>query len=252
MASWAGPPRSPRPQQEQPPPPSKLLRLIAKLTGIALGLFAVLALVPAGEAHSAARGCWSQYSYDGVQSPSTAYGVATTLTMRASSVVRSGHVAAWVGVGGAGMGPRGADEWVQAGIAQDAGDVAVLYYEFKRPGDAAATYVRLQPVSAGEAHTFSVTEMASRRNVWRVRIDGIAWGAPVVLPGSHGTFAPNATAESWDGGVVGSCNSYSFAFSGLSLRLRDAGSWSAFGLSRVLRDPAYALRLGTNGFSASS
>ncbi len=251
MASWAGPPRPPRPPREHQQP-SRLLRLIAKLTGITLSLFGALALVPAGEAHSAAHGCWSQYSYDGVQSPSAAYGVATTMTMRAPSVVRSGHVAAWVGVGGAGMGPRGADEWLQAGIAQDAGDVAVLYYEFKRPGDAAATYARLQPVSPGEAHTFSVTEMTSRPNVWRVRIDGIAWGAPVALPGSHGAFAPNATAESWDGGVVGSCNSYSFAFSDLSLRLRHAGSWKAFRLSRVLRDPAYALRLRADGFSASS
>jgi hypothetical protein len=250
MASWAGPPRPPRPPRAEQL--SKLLRLFARLAGIALSLFAVLALVPAGEAHSAARGCWSQYSYDGVQSPSTAYGVATTMTMRSPSIVRSGHVAAWIGVGGAGAGPRGADEWVQAGIAQDAGHVAVLYYEYKRPGDAAATYVRLQPVSAGEAHTFAVTELASRPGVWRVRIDGIAWGAPVVLPGSHGKFAPNATAESWDGGVVGSCNGYSFAFAGLSLRLRYAGSWEAFGLSRVLRDPAYALRLGTDGFSASS
>ena len=249
MASWAGPPRPPRPPRAEP---SKLRRLVARLTGIALSLFAVLALAPAGEAHGAAHTCWSQYSYDGVQSPSNAYGVATTLSMRAPSVVRSGHVAAWVGVGGAGAGPRGTDEWVQAGIAQDAGDVAVLYYEYKQPGDAAATYVRLQPVSPGESHTVSVTELAARPGVWRVRIDGIAWGAPIVLPGSHGRFAPNATVESWDGGVAGSCNRYSFSFSGLSLRLRYAGPWQGFGLTRVLRDPAYALRLGVNGFSAFS
>jgi hypothetical protein len=245
MASWAGPPRPPR-------PPNQLLRLLARLAGIALTLFAVLALAPAGEAHSAARTCWSQYSYDGVQSPTTAYGVAATLTVRAPSVVRIGHVAAWIGVGGAGSGPRGADEWVQAGIAHDAGDEAVLYYEYKRPDDAAATFVRLQPVVAGESHALSVTELASRPGVWRVRIDGVAWGAPIVLPGSHGRFAPNATAENWDGGVPGSCNTYSFSFSSLALRLRYAGSWQAFGLSRVLRDPAYALKLGPSGFSAFS
>jgi hypothetical protein len=249
MASWAGPPRPPRPPRAEP---GKLLRLVARLTGIALSFFAVLALAPAGDARSAPHTCWSQYSYDGVQSPSTAYGVAATLSMRSPSVVRSGHVAAWVGVGGAGAGPRGTDEWVQAGIAQDAGDVAVLYYEYKQPGDAAATYVRLQPVSRGESHTLAVTEMPARPGVWRVRIDGIARGAPIALPGSHGKFAPDATAESWDGGLVGSCNGYSFAFSNLSLRLRSAGSWEAFGLSRVLRDPAYAIRLGADGFSASS
>jgi hypothetical protein len=245
MASWAGPPREPR-------PPNPLLRLLARLAGIALTFFALLALAPAGDARSAAPTCWSGYSYDGVQSPSTAYGVAATVTLRAPSVVHLGHVAAWVGVGGPGAGPRGTDEWVQAGIAQDAGDVAVLYYEYKQPGDAVATYVRLQPVVAGKSHAFSVTESPSRPGVWRVRIDGIAWGAPVVLPGSHGRFAPNATAESWDRGVAGSCNGYSFSFSDLSLRLRYAGPWQGFGLSRVLRDPAYALRLGVNGFSAFS
>jgi hypothetical protein len=245
MASWAGPPREPR-------QPNPLLRLIARLAGIALTLFAVLAIVPAGDAHSVAHACWSGYSYDGVQSPSTAYGVAASVTLRSPAVVPSGHVAAWVGVGGAGAGPGGADEWVQAGIAQDAGDMAVLYYEYKRPGDAAATYVRLQPVASGESHAISVTESPSRLGVWRVRIDGIAWGAPVTLPGSHGRFAPNATAESWDGGVAGSCNRYSFSFSNLALRLRYAGSWQAFGLSRVLRDPAYDLRLDSNGFSAFS
>jgi hypothetical protein len=222
------------------------------LTGIALSVVALVALAPPADAHNAAHTCWSEYSYDGVQSPSNAYGVATTLSMRAPSVVRSGHVAAWVGVGGAGAGPRGTDEWVQAGIAQDAGDVAVLYYEYRRPGDTAATYVRLRPVSPGESHTVAVTELAARPGHWRVRIDGIAQGAPIALPGSHGRFAPNATAESWDGGLVGSCNGYSFAFSNLSLRLRNAGPWEAFGLSRVLRDPAYAIRLGANGFSASS
>ena len=182
MASWAGPPRPPR-------PPSQLLRLLARLVGITLTLFAMLALAPAGDAHSAARTCWSGYSYDGVQSPSTAYGVAATVTLRAPSVVHLGHVAAWVGVGGPGAGPRGADEWIQAGIAQDAGDVAVVYYEYKRPGDAVATFVRLQEVVQGQSHTFEVTESPSKRGTWRVRIDGITWGAPVVLPGSHGQFA---------------------------------------------------------------
>jgi len=245
MASWAGPPREPR-------PPNPLLRLLARLAGITLTLFALLALAPAGDAHGAAPTCWSGYSYDGVQSPTSAYGVAATLTMRAPSVVHLGHVAAWVGIGGSGAGPRGTDEWVQAGIAQDAGDTPVLYYEYKQPGDAVATYVRLQPVTRGESHAFSVTELPSRPGVWRVRIDGIAWGAPIVLPGSHGRFAPNATVESWDGGVAGSCNRYSFSFSGLSLRLRYAGPWQGFGLTRVLRDPAYALRLGVNGFAAFS
>ena len=42
----------------------------------------------------------------------------------------SSHVAGWVGVGGPGLGPHGADEWLQVGLATF-GDTneGRLYYE---------------------------------------------------------------------------------------------------------------------------
>jgi hypothetical protein len=216
---------------------------------------AALAPVAAAAAQATAHGaktCWSGYSYNGVQSPTRGYGISANLTLSSPSVVEVGHVAAWVGVGGAGMGPGGADEWVQAGIAHDVGGQDVLYYEYKRPSDSKATYTTLQVASPGQSHSFVVYERAAQRDSWAVIVDGVKIGPPVTLPRSHGLFQPVATAENWDGGVAGTCNRYGYAFSNLAVRSEYKGAWQAFDLSRVLRDPAYRLALGHSGFTASS
>jgi hypothetical protein len=196
--------------------------------------------------------CWSGYSYNGVQSPRRAFGISANLKLASRSVVSVGHVAAWIGVGGAGMGPGGSDEWIQAGIAHDAGGADVLYYEYKRPSDAHATYVTLQNVSPGEAHALVVYERATQRGYWTVMVDGVKVSGPISLPKSHDRFQPVATAENWDGGVAGSCNQYGYGFSDLAVRSRYKGAWQAFQLSRVLRDPAYRLALRRSGFVAAS
>ena len=242
MASWAGP----RVHHER-----RVLgpigRFVIRLLSLVVAIFALIAYAPTAEgATIPTHGCWSGYSYNGAQSPVPANGVSAKLTLTSATVVGVGHVAAWIGVGGAAMGPGGSDEWVQAGIAHDAGGSDVLYYEFKRPSDATATYVPLQAVAPGASHTIVVYERAVRDS-WRVRIDGINVSAPIMLPGSDGRFAPVATAENWDGGVAGSCNGYSYAFSNLSVR---ATTWQPFTLSRVLRDPAYSFTLRSTGFLA--
>jgi len=228
---------------------------IFTLAALALACAAVLPVAAGASAPKSAhtaKTCWSGYSYNGVQSPSRAYGVSANLTLSARSLVGNGHVAAWVGVGGAGLGPGGADEWLQAGIAHDEGGTDVLYYEYKQPGAAAATYVRLSAVAPGDTHSIVVYERAAQRDSWRVMIDGVKVSDAIDLPGSHGRFQPVATAENWDGGVAGSCNQYDFDFSNLAVRAQFGGAWQAFDLSRVLRDPAYRLTLRASGFDASS
>jgi hypothetical protein len=150
------------------------------------------------------------------------------------------------------MGPGGSDEWIQAGIAHDAGGQDVLYYEYKRPGDATATYIKLQVANPGQSHSFVVYERAAQRDSWAVIVDGVKISPPVTLPGSHGLFQPVATAENWDGGVAGTCNQYGYGFSNLAVRAEYKGTWQAFDLSRVLRDPAYELTLGQSGFKVFS
>jgi hypothetical protein len=225
-----------------------LLRIA--LLGALLVAAVQFAPAPASAAH--VTSCWAGYSYDGVQSPTHGFGVAAGLTMSRHSAVTVGHVAAWIGVGGAGMGPGGSNEWVQTGIAHDQGGGDVLYYEFKRPGDAHATYATLGDAVPGRTYSLVVYERASHRDSWRVKIDGKVVSDDIVLPGSHGRFQPVATAENWDGGVAGSCNEYAFGFSSLSIRSAFGGGWSPFDLSRVLRDPAYLISLRPSGFSAMS
>ena len=201
--------------------------------------------------HKAGKGCWSGYSYAGVQSPSSSYGVSGTIAMLTAPAVANGHVAAWVGVGGAGLGPGGSDEWVQVGIARDAGAGDTLYYEVKRPGDTTAQYVALGPVAAGETHKIAVLERGGRRDAWHVWVDGARVSPALVLPGSHGAFQPIATAESWDGGAS-VCNRYAYSFGDLAVATTPGGSWQPFQLAHVLRDPAYQLTLRAAGFTASS
>jgi hypothetical protein len=214
-------------------------------------VLAALSLAPAASSR-APSACWSGYSYSGAESTSHGFGVSADVTLLRDSMVSSGHVAAWVGVGGVGLGPGGTDEWLQAGITRSAGGTDELYYEYKRPGEALATSAILDRVAPGETHTFVVYERAAQRDSWRVMIDGVKVSDPVTLPGSHGRFQPVATAENWDGGVDGSCNQYAFAFSSLAVRTQYAGAWEAFALARVLHDPAYRLTLGASGFLASS
>lgn len=226
---------------------SRLL-LISLLTAVCVSLAPTANAAPSARTNA----CWSGYSYAGVQSPARGYGVSATLKMSSPSAVGTGHVAAWIGVGGAGLGPGGSDEWVQAGIARDAGGAAGLYYEFKRPGDASATFVPLGAAVQGQAYSFVVYERAGQRDAWRVMLNGVKVSDPIALPGSHGAFQPVATAENWDGGVAGGCNAYGFSFASLAIRTQFAGAWNAFNLSRVLLDPAYALSMRASGFTASS
>ena len=230
-------------------PTTRFILLLATLLAALLATTAATASSP--RAASAPKSCWAGYSYDGVQSTARGFGVSAVLTMQSRSVVSAGHVAAWVGVGGAGMGPGGSDAWVQAGIAQDVGGSDHLYFEFKRPGDAHATSVTLAEVQTGKSHTITIFERFAQRNAWLVRIDGARVSDPIVLPGSHGAFSPVASAENWDGDAA-ACNHYSFDFSNLAVATQFGSGWQPFDLSRVLRDPAYLIALRANGFTASA
>jgi hypothetical protein len=46
------------------------------------------------------------------------------------------------------------------------------------------------------------------------------------MPGSHGRWAPIATAESWDGGTGGTCNGFLYRFHGVSIARTPGGGWT--------------------------
>jgi hypothetical protein len=221
----------------------------ARLAGaLALATTCVLCLPALARA-----GCgWSGYSYAGFESPRAASGVSTTLALLGQPLVQGGHVAAWVGLGGSGLGPHGTDEWIQVGIARKLNGGSELYYEVQRPGDERPLYRGLGAVAVGEAHRLAVVERANHRNQWSVWVDDKRRSPVFTLPASHDAWQPVATAESWDGGAS-VCNRYSFSFRNLAIATRSGGGdWAPFSLAHVLRDPAYRLTLAHQGFDASS
>jgi hypothetical protein len=147
--------------------------------------------------------------------------------------VEAGHVAAWVGVGGYGLGPGGSDEWIQAGVVTRPGGKSRLYVEVVRPG-AGRTYLEVgAPVRRGEAHRVAVLEIAAAPGWWRAWVDGEPAAPAVYLPSSHGRFRPMATAESWDGGHD-ACNRFRFRFARVSLAAEPDGSWERLEDGHVL------------------
>lgn len=136
----------------------------------------------------------SGYSYAGLLGSALAYGVAADLRAKSLPSVRSGHVAAWVGVGGYGLGRNGTNAWLQAGLITRARGAAVVYYEVTRPGYK-PRLVAVRDALAGRSYRVGVLELAQRPGWWRVWVDGRPVTKPISLPGSHGAWEATATAR---------------------------------------------------------
>lgn len=216
------------------------------LTALATLAAALLAAAPGRAADTCGS---SAYAYAGLVDATPRYGVGATISVLRRPALLAGHIAAWVGVGGVGLGPNGTDEWLQAGVSVERTNGLAIYYELALPGTA-PQYVHLPGrVSPGTRLRIAVVESAARRDVWRVYVNGRARSAAIVLPGSHGAWRPVATTESWNGGV-GACNGFAFGFSGLTVAARPGGSWTPLEGS-VLDSPAFHVARNANGFVAA-
>ena len=92
------------------------MRLLAVVTAAAALAVVASSAAPAGA--GSATSCGDRaYTYAGYAASGRAHGASAVLTALAAPAVANGHVAAWVGVGGPGQGPNGADEWLQVGIS---------------------------------------------------------------------------------------------------------------------------------------
>ena len=211
----------------------------ARWIALAATIAVAFTFAPLAQARSRACG-HSEYSYAGLQGVQKSHGVRATLTPLTAPRVIAGHVAAWVGVGWAGAGPGGQDEWIQVGMASEQGYAAPrLYYEIVRPG-APYTYEELSEVAPGQSHRIAVLEMEKRSRWWRVWIDGKPVTAPVYLPKSHGAWEPVATAESWNGDV-GACNQLSFRFKHVAWARHAGGWWHRLRGGYRFADPGYRI-----------
>src|SRR5437763_2512820 len=89
-------------------PASPPTMTFSRLTVVAVATLAAACALSAS-AKAATKGCGQAgYTYAGVQSTGPARGISASLTALRTASVTSGHVAAWVGVGGPGQGANGA------------------------------------------------------------------------------------------------------------------------------------------------
>lgn len=212
------------------------IALLAGVLALASALFAPAALA-----------CTRGYSYAGLYSPSKASGVAATLTMLEEPSVPSGHVAAWVGVGGPGLGPHGEDEWLQVGLASFAGSTeGHLYYELTQPGREPQYTELASGIQPGDRQRVALLELPFAHDNWVV-VSSAGVAGPFYLPRSHRAWEPIATAESYSEGAA--CNRYAYRFGGVQLA-RENGSWHALRHGLKLEDPG--LRLSRHGGSTFS
>ena len=204
-----------------------------------LGLSLLAASVADGRSSRSSACGARDYSYAGLQSDNKAHGVGATLVPLQTPAVSAGHVGAWIGVGGVNLGPNGSAEWLQVGFSAFPSDrMSRIYYEFTVPGSD-PRYVELaSSVKAGEKHSFKVLEMAHRKSWWRVWLDGKPVSPAIHLPGSHGTWYPQAMAESWNGGVR-ACNAYQYRFSNVTQAHADGGDWRPLTRSISFHDAGY-------------
>jgi hypothetical protein len=213
---------------------------LVRIAPILAVLSAVVFLVaPAEGSRSASRACGSRaYSYAGMQSDRPAHGVRATIAPLVAPTVSDGHVGGWIGVGGTQDGPRGTAEWLQTGYASLAPESTIyLYYEVTIAGHPAYHEIEAD-VKPGEKHDLAVLEVRGRNSWWRVWVDGKPVMKPVHLPGSHGDWYPQATAENWNGNA-GSCNSYAYRFTNVRLAKQNGGVWQSVKQRSMFEDPGY-------------
>jgi hypothetical protein len=222
------------------------LRLL--LTAAAVSLAAL-----GGAARASACGSGG-YSYAGVGAAAPGFGISATVTSVEAFAVLHGHVAAWVGVGGPGEGPHGTNEWLQVGLSGYPGVTGSdLYYEVALPSHDPTYHQVAGNVPGGKSFQVSVLEMRGRPDWWRVWLNRRAVSIPIHLPQSHDRWMPIATAESWDGGTGGACNTFLYRFSGVRIAHAPGGGWHMLSGGYPIRSPATRVRRtrGGAGFLAA-
>ena len=214
--------------------PAPSLATFARLVAVAAG--ALLALPAVGFACGSAG-----YTYAGVASLKSGFGIGSRLTATNDPLVQNGHIAGWIGVGGPRQGPHGSDEWIQVGFSAFPGSpLSNLYFEVAQPGREPVYHEVATAIPTGQSRRVAVLEMARRPNFWRVWVDGRAASDPVYLPSSHGAWRPMATAESWGGGAS-ACNIFRYQFRQLSIATAPGGGWRSLTASYSFHSPQYAV-----------
>jgi hypothetical protein len=164
-----------------------------------------------------------------------------TVEMTAGPAIEHGHVGAWVGVGGGGLGPGGTDEWLQVGFATTDSTETHVYYELAKPYGKPRFVSLAGSVAIGQLHRLGVVEMIARPDWWRVWLDGRPVTRPIFLPSSHARWVPVATSESWNGGVA-SCNAFGYRFLNIRWSVNTRELWRPLKNAYSIDAPGYSVR----------
>jgi hypothetical protein len=230
--------------------PSKMTKTLRLLLAITVVATAALG----GAARAVACGNSGGYSYAGIGAAGHADGVSALISPLNAFNVLDGHVAGWVGVGGPGQGPGGTNEWIQVGYS---GFPSILgsdiYYEVALPNRFPQYHQVSAGLGVGTLTKLTVLEMHDRRNFWRVWVNHRPVSAPIYLPGSDNRWSPIATAESWDGGNGGACNTFLYRFRRVSIAMAPGGGWHQLTGGYPIRSAATRIqrRRGSSGFFAA-
>jgi hypothetical protein len=198
---------------------TKTLRLLLVTAAFAGAAFS-------GAAGALACGNSTGYSYAGVGAAAPAHGISAIISPLNAFDILNGHVAGWVGVGGPGEGPGGTNEWLQIGYSGFPGVAGSdIYYEVAQPGHVPTYHQVAAALPVGTVSKVAVLEMHNRPDWWRVWLNHKAVSAPIHLSQSHERWSPIATAESWDGGTGGTCNTFLYRFRHVAIANSSGGHW---------------------------
>jgi hypothetical protein len=215
---------------------------------------AVAAVSLGGAARALACGNQQGYSYAGIGASGPAFGISALITPLDAFDILDGHVAGWVGVGGPGEGPGGTSEWLQLGYSGFPGSTGNdIYYEVATPGRRPSYHEVASAVPFGTVSRVTVLELRSRPNWWRAWLNHRPVSPPIRLPGSHDAWSPIATAESWDGGTGGTCNTFLYRFRRVSIAHTAGGGWRQLTNGLPIHSAATRIRRarGAAGFLAA-
>jgi hypothetical protein len=115
--------------------------------------------------------------------------------------------------------------WLQTGYSAMMDWPQQIYYEVTLPKQGTRYHTVKAELSPGETHVLAVLEVKGTRGRWQVMLDGKPASPVITLPGSHGRFAPQVLAETWNAGTR-SCNHYSYSFKEIRVARAPGGSWT--------------------------
>lgn len=224
------------------------IALVSLLAGVAA--LCVAFAMPA-DADQGTAACWPPFNFRYVswESVKPWHGIAATITELEQPEIASGHLAAWVTVGGEGEESDGTGSWVQIGV-WNRGGVAAMWAIRKADGYQTDTtgnvsggvgddiYVetisrdhyslrRIGAVQVGQPIRVAVLEMASRPGWWRAWLNGRPVSSPIYLTLTFTSPQPmDAAAEDYNDVPGHGCNHFAYRFSGIAVASRrGGGAW---------------------------